>query len=597
MKYAVTGAAGFIGSQLAEALHGAGHEVVGIDSFTDYYDPALKERNARGLDVRRLDLARDELDFAGCDGVFHLAGQPGVRSFGDVFPLYLERNVLASQRVFEAAAAAGARVVFSSSSSIYGEAERYPTAEDVPPRPVSPYGITKLACEHLARAYLTSFGLDAVVLRYFNAYGPRQRPDMAFPRILDALASGGPFALFGDGEQSRSFTFVADVVAASHPRDGARPVRLDLQRRRRRGGDDEPDDRPARVDRRPGARRPPRGGGGRRPAPHEGRHLPDSRRARLGAGDAAGRGPPGAVGVGFHGTRDRVARVNAPDPDAEREVDLRSAWSRLAARWWLPLLGLLLGLVVGYVLALGGGSVHEGNALVYVGQPLTPGGSPIQSIATTPKQVGEIVRSEAALREASRKSGIPVGKLRGRVATQAISPGVQGRLASTLLVQIKVQGDSAPRKIALASNALAAHVVSQVSDYPDLKIASFRQRLEGINARLESVAERIAALEDATEQSQDLPPLERLELISLADNAEQRRGQLLDQQTSAQQFLALAESVERARIVEEAVAVGTTAQSGRNAALVGGLIGLLLGCVAALLADPFLARRAGAARV
>ena len=106
-------------------------------------------------------------------------------------------------------------MVFASSSSIYGEVERYPTAEDVPPRPVSPYGITKLACEHLARAYTTSFGLDAVVLRYFNAYGPRQRPDMAFPRILDALASGEPFALFGDGEQSRSFTYVLDVVEAS----------------------------------------------------------------------------------------------------------------------------------------------------------------------------------------------------------------------------------------------------------------------------------------------------------------------------------------------------------------------------------------------
>jgi UDP-glucuronate 4-epimerase len=165
--------------------------------------------------VRRLDLAEDELDFAGFDGVFHLAGQPGVKSFGDVFPLYVRRNVLASQRVFEAAAAAGVRVVFASSSSIYGEAERYPTPEDVPPRPLSPYGITKLTCEHLARAYGRSFGLDAVVLRYFNAYGPRQRPDMAFPGILEALAGGAPFTLFGDGEQSRSFTYVADVVEAN----------------------------------------------------------------------------------------------------------------------------------------------------------------------------------------------------------------------------------------------------------------------------------------------------------------------------------------------------------------------------------------------
>ena len=215
MKYVVTGAAGFIGSHLAESLQTAGHEVVGIDSFTDYYDPALKERNARALRVRRLDLAAEELDVAGVDGVFHLAGQPGVRSFGDVFARYLERNVLASQRVFEAAAAAGVRVVFASSSSIYGEAERYPTPEETRPRPVSPYGITKLTCEHLARAYGRSFGLDAVVLRFFNAYGPRQRPDMAFPRVIDALLGGDAFSLYGDGEQSRSFTFVADVVAAS----------------------------------------------------------------------------------------------------------------------------------------------------------------------------------------------------------------------------------------------------------------------------------------------------------------------------------------------------------------------------------------------
>ena len=183
MRYVVTGAAGFIGSLLAEALVARGDEVVGIDSFTDYYDPRLKEQNADGLDVRRIDLAVDELDFAGFDGVFHLAGQPGVRSFGGVFPLYVERNVLASQRVFEAAARDGVRVVFASSSSVYGEAERYPTPEDTPPAPVSPYGITKLTCEHLARAYARSFGLDAVVLRYFNAFGPRQRPDMAFTKV------------------------------------------------------------------------------------------------------------------------------------------------------------------------------------------------------------------------------------------------------------------------------------------------------------------------------------------------------------------------------------------------------------------------------
>jgi UDP-glucose 4-epimerase len=214
-RYVVTGAAGFIGSQLAEALQDAGHDVTGVDCFTDFYDAAEKERNARGLDVRRVDLADEQLELDGVDGVFHLAAQAGVRSFGDVFPTYVRRNLLASQRVFEACAQAGVRVVFASSSSIYGETETHPTPEDAEPRPISPYGITKLGCEHLARAYGSAFGLDAVVLRYFTVYGPRQRPDMFFRRVCDALRTGGSFEIFGSGEQSRSFTYVGDAVDAT----------------------------------------------------------------------------------------------------------------------------------------------------------------------------------------------------------------------------------------------------------------------------------------------------------------------------------------------------------------------------------------------
>jgi nucleoside-diphosphate-sugar epimerase len=186
-----------------------------VDCFTDYYDPAEKEENARALDVLRLDLAEDALDLDGIDGVFHLAAQAGVRSFGDVFPVYVRRNLLATHRVFEAAAAAGVRVVFASSSSVYGEAESYPTREDAVPQPISPYGITKLACEQLAHAYAGGFGLDAVVLRYFTVYGPRQRPDMFFRRVCDALAVGGAFEIYGSGRQSRSFTEVGDAVAAT----------------------------------------------------------------------------------------------------------------------------------------------------------------------------------------------------------------------------------------------------------------------------------------------------------------------------------------------------------------------------------------------
>ena len=215
MRYVVTGAAGFIGSHLAEALGERGHEVVAVDCFTDYYDPALKEENASGLPVTRVDIAEDALDLDGFDGVFHLAGQPGVASFGGVFPVYVRQNVLASQRLFEEAAASGTRVVLASSSSIYGDAESYPTPEDTMPRPLSPYGITKLACEHLARAYRLEFGLDVATVRYFTIYGPRQRPDMAFTKIVSCLAEGRPFELYGDGSQSRSFTYVDDAVEAT----------------------------------------------------------------------------------------------------------------------------------------------------------------------------------------------------------------------------------------------------------------------------------------------------------------------------------------------------------------------------------------------
>lgn len=215
MRYIVTGAAGFIGSHLSEAVTEAGHEVLGIDCFTDYYDPSIKEANAREIDVRRLDLAIDPLDFSGYDGVFHLAGQGGTHSFAKDFSLYLHRNVHASERVFAAASRAGIRAVIASSSSVYGAAERYPTPEETRPAPLSPYGVTKLAAEQLAWAYARSLGLDAVVLRYFSVFGPRQRPDMAFARIALALAEARPFELYGDGLQTRGWTYVSDVVEAT----------------------------------------------------------------------------------------------------------------------------------------------------------------------------------------------------------------------------------------------------------------------------------------------------------------------------------------------------------------------------------------------
>jgi nucleoside-diphosphate-sugar epimerase len=218
LRYLVTGAAGFIGSHLAETLVEQGHDVVALDSFTDYYDPRRKRANAEGLDVLEADIVEAELDelLDGVDGVFHLAGQPGVRaSFGPDFEHYVTRNVHASGRLFEAAARRGVRVVYASSSSIYGDAESYPTSEDAVPRPIAPYGVTKLCVEHLAYAHARTTGLDAVGLRYFTVYGPRQRPDMAFTSMLEALAGGGTFRLYGDGTRSRSFTYVADAVAGT----------------------------------------------------------------------------------------------------------------------------------------------------------------------------------------------------------------------------------------------------------------------------------------------------------------------------------------------------------------------------------------------
>jgi UDP-glucuronate 4-epimerase len=222
--WVVTGCAGFIGSHLSQALLDRGDDVVGIDVFTDYYRRELKEANLEllldrvGFTFLEADLVDLELGslIAGTDGIFHLAARPGVRgSWGWTFAAYVRDNMVATQRVFEAAARARTRVVFASSSSVYGNAASYPTCEAVVPRPVSPYGVTKLCCEQLAHAYAEVAGLDFVALRYFTVYGPRQRPDMAVERIAIALADGGGFDVYGTGEQSRDVTYVDDAVTAT----------------------------------------------------------------------------------------------------------------------------------------------------------------------------------------------------------------------------------------------------------------------------------------------------------------------------------------------------------------------------------------------
>jgi nucleoside-diphosphate-sugar epimerase len=223
-KALVTGAAGVIGSHLCEELLARGEDVLGVDSLTEYYSPARKRANltnalAAGLEFRRVDLTCDALDsvLKDVDVVYHLAAQPGVRSsWGEDFETYAQRNVVATQRLLEATLRAGdIRFVFASSSSVYGNVGPESARESDRLAPVSPYGLTKAACEELVAVYRRVHGLSAVSLRYFTAYGPRQRPEMAFASFIQAVLSGKPVRVLGDGQQSREFTFVSDLVAAT----------------------------------------------------------------------------------------------------------------------------------------------------------------------------------------------------------------------------------------------------------------------------------------------------------------------------------------------------------------------------------------------
>lgn len=225
MRYLVTGCAGFVGSHLTEALLTQGHTVLGLDNFTPFYAPARKRQNLAAARAHprfqfiEADLAEADLRplLTDIDIILHIAGQPGVRdSWGEQFGGYVRNNILATERLLHAAVETHIqRFVFAGSSSAYGDSPELPWHEDVCPQPRSPYAISKLAAEHLCRSYHLDFGVPTVVVRFFTVYGPRQRPDMAFYKFLTAALQDAPIPLYGDGGQTRDFTYISDIVAGT----------------------------------------------------------------------------------------------------------------------------------------------------------------------------------------------------------------------------------------------------------------------------------------------------------------------------------------------------------------------------------------------
>jgi uncharacterized protein involved in exopolysaccharide biosynthesis len=295
-------------------------------------------------------------------------------------------------------------------------------------------------------------------------------------------------------------------------------------------------------------------------------------------------------------------RTGGVDLDAEREVDLQSAWSRITARWWLPVGGLVLGAILGVLVSVGSGDVYRAEALIYLGQPFTSaGGGQLQSLQTNPKTVTEIVRSEAAIKTAANAAGMRPGALRGNVtSTAVVQPGQVAR-NFTPLVQVQVR---APTRVKAekAANSMANTVVTQVVPYVDEKIELLNRQITDSERQLRDIAARI---DTANEQQRlafgddSLSLAEKL-LISTNSNAtinaaEQRRGEVLQELNIARGLLAQSQHVELSRVVQPAVGVRTSATSRRNAAAVGALAGLLLGALAAIIADPWLRRRSAAA--
>lgn len=281
-----------------------------------------------------------------------------------------------------------------------------------------------------------------------------------------------------------------------------------------------------------------------------------------------------------------TTRRTEPDLDAEREVDLGRYVDALIARWWLPLLGLVVGVALGYLLAVGGKEVYQAQATVYVGTPYSPGGNAtLQSLATNPNAVGRIARGQETIEEVSQESGMSPRELRAGVSTRPIRTGGP-RTAPNQLYAVTVKGDRRG-EVSAATAAIADRIVDQVGGYARLKRETFRDQLASDNRQLEAIDRVVSQAQSNFERAS---PADRLSLATLLLTAEQRRGALEESRLQTQQLLALAEQVELPRIIDRGVAAKTTARSTRNSIAVAGLIGLLIGILAALFWDPIAAR-------
>jgi uncharacterized protein involved in exopolysaccharide biosynthesis len=277
---------------------------------------------------------------------------------------------------------------------------------------------------------------------------------------------------------------------------------------------------------------------------------------------------------------------DSPDLDAEREVDLRRHWNTIATHWWLPLAGLAAGIVIGYLISLGGAQVYKAKAVVYLGQPLSGSGVQVQSQATNPTTVRQIVTSEATIAAVARRVGLKPSQLRGHIATQAVT-GAITRLGQNPLVALTVTGHLRG-KVGRAANALANMVTNSpaLASYSQTKITNLRTLVEGEQAALGALDASTRKLQAALKGGAGLSTAEQLILLGQLNGLQTQRLSIVDQLTTNQQQLALAEDVEAPQVITRGVATKTTARSRRNTVLVSALIGLILGGIAALLYDP-----------